>query len=226
MATALAADAARQPGADPRRRARRRRCRWRDKVVHRRRRLRHGRLRRLGRATDRRVHRQGRHRAPARRRRGGRRTRDPLARATTCCRPTRPPDDDWPADPAVPGRGRRTTRRADAALGVRHGRRRPGARDQPVRPARRRERQEGRPRPARRPPRTRSRRPSSTAWSRCAAPPACSTASTRCRGAVDALLAHLPASGYLAVMAYLDREGDDGARRRAATAGDALPSAR
>lgn len=29
-------------------------------------------------------------------------------------------------------------------------------------------------------------------------------------GAVDALLAHLPANGYLAVMAYLDRDGDDG----------------
>ena len=59
--------------------------------------------------------------------------------------------------------GRRAARRAAAAVGVRHRRRRPAHRDQPVRPARRRERQAGRPRDARRRRRRARRRRSSTA---------------------------------------------------------------
>ena len=95
-------------------------------------------------------HRQGRHRHPP-----GRRDRRPARR-------TLPPDgtvvrlvsseaDDAPESGSDRTRSSRwrPARRPAAALGGRHGRRRPAARDQPVRPARRRERQGRRPRPAR-----------------------------------------------------------------------------
>ena len=86
------------------------------------------------------------------------------------------PEVRWPAhdvvvagltDPEEPGRrrpgrravghGLRAARRAAPALGDGDGGRRTHARDQPLRPARRREREEGRPRPARRSSRRRSR---------------------------------------------------------------------
>ena len=98
----------------------------------RRRRLGHHRLRRLGRAADRRVHRQGGPRDPARRPRVRRRPR--LLRRRRRCSPSsvrgtpaaRPSlGVDGPARGAVP------------RLGVRHRRRRPGPGDQPLRPAER-----------------------------------------------------------------------------------------
>ncbi len=74
------------------------------------------------------------------------------------------------------GDGRRPARRAAPALGVRHSGRGPAARDQPVRPARRREREEGRPRPARRPAGTRARRPRRRRGRGARAPRGCSAA--------------------------------------------------
>ena len=101
--------------------------------------------------------------------------------------------------------------RPAAALGGRDRRRGPAARHQPVRPARRRERQEGGPRacstpPAARPP----RRPSPTAPSRCAPSAATGSGSaTTVATALDALFDQLdPHQGYVAVMAYLDRLAD------------------
>ena len=98
-------------------------------------------------------------RAPARRRRAtpttprcaGPRPTSPSSGSSATPRTRRPrprtPDGEPPrSEVHVSG----AARRPDAALGGRRRRRRPAARHQPVRPARRRERQEGRPRPARR----------------------------------------------------------------------------
>ena len=115
--------------------------------------LRARRVRRLGRAADRREHRQAGHRRAARRRRrrlrarGGaaaaRRHRRPARattpRPTTQRRPRRRTDAGSAGSDVV---RHRTARRADAALGGRDRHRRPAARHQPVRPARRGERQD------------------------------------------------------------------------------------
>ena len=142
----------------------------RDKLVLVRRRLRHRRLRRLGRAADRRVDRQGRQGHPAGRRRVARPPRtSPRARADDVlgvvrprrgCSTTSAPSPGWGVSVDAPAR------RADPALGVRHRRRRPDPRHQPVRPAQRRERQGRRPRAARRRPAPSRRRCSPTARSR------------------------------------------------------------
>ena len=185
---------------------------------HRRRRLRHRRLRRLGRAADRRVHRQARHRHPARRRRRRRRPRAALARRR---RHRGPPRRRLRRDPRAAGRrGRgaalrgprqRRPRRAAAAVG---GTRPPSpagcsASTRSTSPTSR---------APRRPPAGCSTaaggaapsRPSPTAPSRCA--PSAATGSGRrppSRRRVDALLAQLdPHHGYVAVMAYLDRLAD------------------
>ena len=170
---ALARD--RQPR-EPRPRARRgdRRARPAARQArHRGRRHPHRRLRRLGRAAHRRVDRQAGHRHPARRARQGR----PRARRRTCptsrscdsstTPATRSSADHDTGEIRVSG----TPRRAAARLGVRDRRRRPHPRHQPVRPARRRVREDRRPRPARRPPRARARRVRRRTASRCAARP-------------------------------------------------------
>ena len=192
----------------------------RDKLDARRRRLGHHRLRRLGRAADRRVHGQaGRGILPvvlesrgrarrARRRRGARRRRrdGPLPRPVA--RRDRPPGC------AVPG------------LGVRHRRGRPAC------SASTRSTSRTSPRARRTPPASSARacptsgRPPSSAPSRSAAAAACSTGSTSpridgVRLALDALLSSVPPRGYLALMAYLDRERDADAVRAARRAGPA-----
>ena len=165
-----------------------------------------------GPSSCRRVHRQGRQGHPARGR-GGPSTPRTSTRAhpTRCWAPSgRPRARLGPAGLRVRRVRRRPARRPDAAVGVRHRRRRPDDRDQPVRPARRRERQGGRAGDARRrrPP-SRPRR-SSTGRSRSTRPGrGCRTAPPRVRGAVAALLDQLDAEhGYVAVQAYLDRHRD------------------
>ena len=96
-------------------------------------------------------------------------------------------------------------------LGVRHRDRGADARDQPVRPARRRDRPRGRPRPARRA--VRSRRPPGVrrrTASRCAGPTGwLGGVADTVAGALDALLgAARPDDGYVAVQAYVDRLDD------------------
>ena len=177
----------------------------------RRRRHRERRLRRLGRAAHRRVHRQGGHRHPARRRDRRRRPRTstPTAPSSGSSPPT---PTTTPARAATSARHRRRAARGpDAALGGRHRRRRPAPRHQPLRPARRRERQGGRPRAC------------STGIGAGADAPAFTDGAVEVRAlggdwlgaptpstaAVDALLGALdPEHGYVAVMAYLDREAD------------------
>ena len=107
------------------------------------------------------------------RRAGGRAPRPP----TCCVAHLGAPGVTLPRDDAARVLVTGGARRADAALGGRHRGRRPAAGHQPVRPARRREREEGGPRAARRAPRAVARRPHRRAASRCAARPACSTAS-------------------------------------------------
>ena len=111
------------------------------------------RLRRLGRAADRRVHRQGRQGHPAGRRRRRRRPQllpQHARRGAGHLRARAALFDDVRPASGWGAQRRRAARRADAAVGVRHRGRRPDHRHQPVRPARRRERQGGRPRDARR----------------------------------------------------------------------------
>ena len=74
---------------------------------------------------------------------------------------------------------------------------------QPLRPAGRRERQEGRSRPARRPPRADRTPTSSTATSRSGPRPGLLGGAQTLEDAVGALLATIGPHGYLAVMAYL-----------------------
>jgi glucose-6-phosphate isomerase len=104
----------------------------------------------------------------------------------------------------------RPPRRPDHALGDRDGRGRAAARHQPLRPARRRERQGGRPRAARRRHRRRCR---AGLHRRCGRGHARSVATgsgtPTVDAAVDTLLGLLDdQQGYIAVMAYLDRLGD------------------
>ena len=152
----------------------------------------HG-LRRLGRAAHRRVHRQGGPRHPARRPRVGRRAR--RHRPRTRCSPSSAAGA--PAAGTV-ARRHRPAGRPVPRLGVRHRRRRAGARHQPVRPAQRdREQGEHQPRSSPRACPT-SRRRRRSARSRCAAAAGCSTASTSSAHdgvslALDALLAADPA---------------------------------
>ena len=120
--------------------------------------------RRLGRAADRRVDRQGRQGHPAGRRRR-RSTRPTSTRAPpTRCSPRsgQTSSSTRSARPRVGRHRRRAPRRADAAVGVRHRGGRPADRHQPVRPARRRERQGGRAHHARRRRQHARRRSSST----------------------------------------------------------------
>ena len=105
-------------------------------------------------------------------------------------------------------RGRRPAGRPAAAVGGRHRRRRPDHRDQPVRPARRGERQEGRPRHAGGRAEHAHRRRSPTARWRCAPRRRLLSDEKSVADAVHALLGQLDDEhGYLAVMAYLDRAG-------------------
>ena len=104
----------------------------------------------------------------------------------------------------------RPARRAVPGLGVRDRDRRPGDRHRPVRPAQRdRVEEQHHPHPRRRACRT-SRRRSPRARSRCTA----AAGDDLARGARRAGRRHRPTQGYLAVLAYLDRVGDAGPRRR------------
>ncbi len=182
-------------------------------------------LRRLGRAAHRREHRQERHRRPPGRGRGPRpRGHQPAATLTVAQLVA---DTDGGGHRPSPTRTTTTAAPRCSVAGslgaqmllweVGHRGRRSAARDQPVRPARRRERQERRPGDARRPARTPSRATSSTARSRSAALGGdwLGDAGTL-EAAVTALLAQLDAEqGYVAVMAYLDRLEHADARGRA-----------
>ena len=170
------------------------------------------RLRRLGRAADRRVDRQGRQgRAagdrrvaegaellPQHPRRGARQLRPGLAVRRR------------PHQVGLGRQRRRPARRPAAAVGARHRRVRRDHRHQPLRPARRRERQDRGPRrcstaaaPSPRPssPTGRSRSTPRPAW--------LSDDVSTVHDAIVALLAPLdPEHGYVAVQAYLDRHRD------------------
>ena len=186
------------------------------------------RLRRLGRAAHRRVHRQGRQGHPARRR--GRRSTprtSPPARADEVLGDLRPRPRLRRRPPGLRlGRlGGRPAGRADAAVGVRHRGRRPRHRDQPVRPARRRERQGRRPRDARRRRRRSRPRSSSTDRSPSTRPTGWlpegtdtwPTRSPRCWRA-------RPEHGYVAVQAYLDRHRDAALAERPRPASPSAPA--
>ena len=84
-----------------------------------------------------------------------------------------------------------TPRRAAPGLGVRHRRRRPPARHQPVRPARRRVGEDRHARPARRPSRARAARVRRPTASRCAARPTSSARRATSSSAIDVLLEEL-----------------------------------
>ena len=133
--------------------------------------------------------------APSTRRRGARRRSAPAAPTST----RRPPRAGAPRVDAAAGR-------AAAAVGVRHRGRRPDHRHQPVRPARRRERQAGRSRHARG-----RRRPAPTpAFTdgpvEVYATDGLLAGESTVADAVATLLGQLDGEhGYLAVMAYLDR---------------------
>ncbi len=163
---------------------------------------------------------------------GARRARALPSDGTTRAPRRRSAPTTTPRTPATGGirrDRRRPARRTVAALGVRHGGRRPAARHQPVRPARRRERQGGRPRAARRGSRGRGpgrlhRRRRRGAGARpatgSATPPPSTARSTRCSAQLDG------EHGYLAVMAYLDRLADADLERRRARRSLAAPVAR
>ena len=180
------------------------------------------RLRRLGRAAHRRVHRQGRQGHPAGRRRRRRRARTSRrARADEVLgdlrsRTSRPFDDVRPASGWGVER-RRAARRPAPAVGVRHRGGRPAHRHQPLRPARRRERQGGGPRAcstaaARQPDAgVHRRRRSRSTPPRAGCPTASDTVRRRGRRRCSAQLD--PDHGYVAVQAYLDRHRDADARR-------------
>ena len=181
-----------------------------------------------------------RHRHPARRRRQ-------TPTTPRCAGP--PPTSPWPGSSATPttsrlGRHRRAdgdpprsevarqrrARRPDAAVGGRDRRRRPAARHQPVRPARRRERQEGGPRAARQAVRRARLRPAFTDGAieiRALGGDWLGVGDAPSPTALDALFDQLdPHQGYVAVMAYLDRLADAPLADGRVGAGARAPSGR